>query len=314
MSTNSFDIKEYHSILQDPARVVLPFPWIEHIPFAFFLTEILSPEIIVELGVHTGNSYNAFCQATQVLKNNTKCYGVDTWKGEEHAGFYEENVFQDLNNYQKELYADFSFLLRCTFDEALSQFANGTIGLLHIDGLHTYEAVKHDFESWLPKVKDGGVIIFHDTQVRHGDFGVWKLWSEISGKYKSYEFKHCNGLGVILVGSHPKFQSFLEAINQESFLQKLFPFLGKTISTKSDYETLLIEKGYLLLGKENEIRELGYAMAEKDRVNAQIKEEAQFEIKDREEKIKDLEQEIIQLHAKADSMRIKNRIKRLFGK
>jgi len=37
------------------------------------------------------------------------------------------------------------------------------IDLLFIDGDHEYEAVKRDFEDWSPHLKDGGIIMFHDT-------------------------------------------------------------------------------------------------------------------------------------------------------
>jgi MMP 1-O-methyltransferase len=39
------------------------------------------------------------------------------------------------------------------------------IGLLFIDGDHSYEGVKNDLESWFPKLIDGAVVAFHDTNV-----------------------------------------------------------------------------------------------------------------------------------------------------
>jgi hypothetical protein len=76
---------------------VVPSAWHHHAPFAFWLTEALRPSIFVELGTHNGFSYLAFCQAVQRLGGMTKCYAVDTWKGDEHAGFYGEEVFAKLN-------------------------------------------------------------------------------------------------------------------------------------------------------------------------------------------------------------------------
>jgi hypothetical protein len=77
-----------------------------------------------------------------------------------------------LAGFNNARYASFSKLLRCTFDEALPYLADSTIDLPHIDGLHTYEAGRHDFESWLPKLSDRAVVLFHDTNVRARGIGI----------------------------------------------------------------------------------------------------------------------------------------------
>src|SRR5205823_8328118 len=120
---------------------ILPSAWYQHAPFAFWITEALRPEIFVELGTHHGFSYLVFCQAVQRVGTMTKCYAVDTWKGDTHAGFYDEDVFAKLNDIHEPRYSGFSRLVRSTFDEALPHFGDGTIDLLHIDGRHGYEDV-----------------------------------------------------------------------------------------------------------------------------------------------------------------------------
>ena len=45
---------------------------------------------------------------------------------------------------------------------------NEKIDLLFIDGDHSYERVKTDVQSWLPKLKDGGIIVFHDYSWAEG--------------------------------------------------------------------------------------------------------------------------------------------------
>lgn len=183
-----------------PARIVRS-AWLEHAPFAFWLMSVLRPGTIVELGTHNGFSYGVWCQAVERLELSTRCYAVDTWLGDDHAGRYDESVFLDLSQYNNDTYSRFSSLIRSSFDNALAHFPDGSIDLLHIDGQHDYESARHDFESWLRKMSVRGIVLLHDTNVRERNFGVWRLWSELSHRYPCFEFLHGYGLGVLAVGT-----------------------------------------------------------------------------------------------------------------
>lgn len=190
------------SLFLKPKYITHPTNWVGHIPFTFWLIEKLKPKQLVELGSHFGNSYFSFCQAIVELGLEADCYAVDTWEGDPQAGYYGDEVFKLVQTYNKRLYNDISTLLRSTFDEAVHHFDNNSIDLLHIDGLHSYEAVKHDFESWRSKVNDQrGIVLFHDTSVKHGDFGVWKLWEELTSEYPHFTLDHSYGLGVLGLGT-----------------------------------------------------------------------------------------------------------------
>jgi glycosyltransferase involved in cell wall biosynthesis len=182
------------------AQHLAPSAWLEHVPFAFWLVKALRPGCLVELGTERGVSYSAFCQAVERLALGTRCYAVDTWKGDDHAGHYDDFVYTRLSELNDRRYRRFSSLLRTTFAEALPYFADGEVDLLHIDGLHTYEAVAEDFESWRPKLSSRAVVLFHDTNVRRDEFGVWRLWRELASEYPSFEFVHGYGLGVLGIG------------------------------------------------------------------------------------------------------------------
>src|SRR5262249_1065125 len=50
--------------------------WPPHIPFALFLTELLRPSAVVEVGTCCGDSYCAFCQAVRELRLDCRCAAV----------------------------------------------------------------------------------------------------------------------------------------------------------------------------------------------------------------------------------------------
>lgn len=81
-----------------------------------------------------------------------------------------------------------------------------TIDFLFIDGDHSYEGVKKDFEMYAPLVKKGGVIVFHDA-LYHADKTeeVDIFWNELKETLKFTEpkpieikaSKNSTGIGVI---------------------------------------------------------------------------------------------------------------------
>ena len=183
-----------------PARIGVDSAWYGHVPFAHWLVGVHRPSSIVELGAHNGVSYAAFCESVLRFRLAARALAVDTWQGDEHAGFYDDSVYHDLKAFHDTRYAAFSTLLRSTFDDALQFVPDGSLDLLHVDGRHRYEDVAHDFATWRPKLSARGVALFHDTNVHEGDFGVWRLWTELRAEHPSFEFLHGHGLGVLAVG------------------------------------------------------------------------------------------------------------------
>ena len=187
-------------VFAEPERTVAPASWLDYTPFAFWIVDALRPTVFVELGCHSGNSYASFAQAVQALGLSTACYGVDTWRGDSQAGFFDERVFEEWSAYHDRRFGAFSQLVRATFDEASEHFADGSIDLIHLDGCHTFEAVTHDFDTWRPKLSQRSVLLCHDINVRVKDFGAWRLWDSLKDAYPSFEFLHGHGLGVLGIG------------------------------------------------------------------------------------------------------------------
>jgi len=211
--------------------------WEGHIPFAFYLVETLRPGIIVELGVYQGCSLFSWAQACKKLDMNTKIIGIDTFEGDVHMGnFNKEELVTQIKDYAKENFDDQINIRVDLFDNQLLEFKDDSIDLLHLDGGHKYEEVKHDFETWFPKLSDHSVVLIHDTQVRFSEFGVHKFLNELraTGDYVIFDFLHSYGLGVVFTGEMDKYPQPLKnfILNCNIFnvhLQELFQILSERV-------------------------------------------------------------------------------------
>jgi hypothetical protein len=176
-----------------------------------------------------GVSYCNFAQAMAREGVAGRCIGVDTFAGDAHAGEYDDSVLAALRAHHDPRYGHFSTLRQATFDEAAAEVAPGSVDLLHIDGLHTYEAVRHDYETWARKLSAQGVVLFHDTEVRRRHFGVWRYWPEVSAGRPHFSFLHGYGLGVLAPGEvHPALQPLFDASPEETEeIRALFHRLGQ---------------------------------------------------------------------------------------
>jgi hypothetical protein len=225
----AFNPLKYPLSLMSPQMVSDTSRWLGHIPFAFAMVQMMRPQSIVELGTDRGDSYLAFCQAVAALNLNTRCSAVDVWGN----GQFGEQSLARLRAAHDPHYLRFSRLIRCTFDQARGMFPDGSVDLLHLDGQVTYEAARHDFDTWLPKMSPRGVVLLHNTAVRDGDFGAWRLWEEVSRNRPHFLFEHGLGLGVLGVGSalpEPVFRFFNEAREDAATIRAYFARLGDLVA------------------------------------------------------------------------------------
>jgi hypothetical protein len=273
---NKFNPLDHPISFLYPGRVAVS-AWMGHVPFGMYLIDVLRPKAIVELGTHYGVSFCAFCQAVKELGLETHCYAVDSWEGDAHSGFYGPEVLTDLEEYHNPAYGDFSRLIKSTFDEALGYFADHTFDLLHLDGFHTYEAVKQDFEKWLPKLTDRGIVLIHDINVREREFGVWKFWEELKPQFPHFEFIHSHGLGVLAVGkSYPdELNELFHCSAEEAIkIRSCFAYLGARLETAkelklskaetSELRQQLAENYQSLRTKDLQLQEMDQSLRTKD--------------------------------------------------
>jgi hypothetical protein len=227
---------EYEEVYDDIAT-----PWGGHKYFAYDFVSNLNPKNIVELGTCKGTSFFSFCQAVKDQNINCELIAVDTWKGDPHAMYYGEEVFTEVKNIKESYYQNLKInFIRSTFDEASELFADNSIDMLHIDGYHTYNAVKHDFELWLKKVSSNGIVMFHDITEIRDDFGVHLFWAEIKEKYKTIEFHHSHGLGILFINpeSSKNIEQFQEIWKNYYSLNAEYNLI-KSINNQKEREPLV---------------------------------------------------------------------------
>lgn len=278
--TNEQDWLSAASYWQPPHYTVTA--WLEHAPFAYWLMDAIRPRVVVELGTHFGYSYFVFCEAVTRLGLDTRTFALDSWQGDDQAGLYDEGVYEFVSATNAREYAAFSTLLRGYFDESLDKIADGTIDLLHIDGRHGYEDVRHDFEAWLPKLSPRAVVLFHDVAERQEGFGVWQLWAELSDKYPSFAFDHAHGLGVLGVGTdlpQPIVAFFDAARTSAEDIKRRYVELGDALAERARLELLPAEVESLKLhwqsserGRLKAEEEANHLRAELDSVRSEMEQ------------------------------------------
>jgi len=171
--------------------------WTGHRQFAEFLVEKKNPDVIVELGVDYGYSTFVFANA---LQNKTgsgsgsgaaTMYGIDLFGGDMHTGY--RNTYKSVMDNIAEHNLTQVKIIKGEFSEVAKTWTL-PIDVLHIDGLHTFDAVKTDYETWSPFVKDDGIILFHDVAA-FPDIG--NFFRNVDGGWHKLYFLHSAGLGIL---------------------------------------------------------------------------------------------------------------------
>jgi hypothetical protein len=177
----------------------------------------------------------------------TKCYGIDLWAGDMHMGKFDEELYLEISGYMNATYPNIATLLRKEFNDAAGSFADKSIDLLHIDGTHTYDAVSNDFHTWFAKLSDQAVVLFHDVNVNVENtgpasvhFGVRRFFDSVKADYPHFEFLHCWGLGVLIVGREAP-AAVMELVDMSASPEFAAYFEQKGAMVSKQFEALAVD-------------------------------------------------------------------------
>jgi len=119
---------------------------------------------VVEIGSYEGGSAVYLAKPMSLNDDRYMLYCVDTFTG--YVG-NEKSLPRFWKNIGRAGVNCRVLAIQNTSIDAAAQWTNGSIRVLFIDGLHTLEGVRSDFESWSSFVVEGGGIIFHDYDNQH---------------------------------------------------------------------------------------------------------------------------------------------------
>lgn len=159
----------------------------DHAWTLYGLVRSMRPEVCVEIGSALGKSA---CHMGMALKENGrgKLYAIDP---HEATAWNDEKAVNSLEAMRKNLreyrVSDQVEIVREYSGDAARGWSR-TIDLLFIDGDHSYDGCKSDWDLFVPHMSKFGIVVFHDTawevaevdeRWRRADMGVPRFVDEL---------------------------------------------------------------------------------------------------------------------------------------
>lgn len=147
----------------------------------------------VEVGSWKGKSSSFM--AVEIANSNKTIdfYCVDTWEGSvEHKNQYDLDTLYETFIHNMSPLEKYYTPLKMTSVEASEKFEDNSLDFVFIDASHEYEDVKQDIISWLPKIKNGGIIAGHDYYLEYDYYpGVKQAVNECFNKDELILSENC---------------------------------------------------------------------------------------------------------------------------
>lgn len=158
------------------------------------------PKNILEIGTERGGSMYIWDK----IAYRGKRISVDMC--DRHTKTFRELAFKKVGTFNNIKFIEGDSHKKEIFDKVVEELGGAKVDFLFLDGDHSYEGVKQDFEMYSPLVRDGGLIGFHDViesdENKRTNTLVYKFWQELpQGKRRE---KIVGGKDIFGVGLYTK--------------------------------------------------------------------------------------------------------------
>lgn len=132
--------------------------------------------ICLEIGVFAGRSMISIMRTLQYIQGG-QFFGIDAWNSNEAVmGFAVSDPnyewwrgldYENLHSCAENILHRHDFdhvcnLIHLNSSEAFKQFSDNTFDFIHLDGNHNKQYAYEDAKNFLPKLKNGGLILLND--------------------------------------------------------------------------------------------------------------------------------------------------------
>lgn len=160
------------------------------------IVQELDPKVIVEVGTSSGGTLFLFAHVADPEKviSVDLPRGYQVWKIPFFKSFGGKQVIQLIrgDSHREE-----------TFEKLKTVLKGREVDFLFIDGDHSYDGVKQDFQMYSRVVRKGGIVAFHDIVEHDPKTGcqVDRFWHEVKQTYRHLEIADQSqkwaGIGVL---------------------------------------------------------------------------------------------------------------------
>ena len=206
-----YDWEGYRQVLEEfnarslPHKIYLNQIWVEWKEFLNFLVPERAPKRILEIGTgRAGSTYFLM----KVGGEDSLVVTIDTSPlAKQIVDLYRRYPNQQIHSLTGGSQDP------ATVAQVDTIFGRETVDLLFIDGDHSYDSVKADFETYKKLCAEQSIICFHDIIADHGvskgiqtesySGEVYRFWCELKSRYEHTEFVQSPnqdgfGIGVLL--------------------------------------------------------------------------------------------------------------------